>query len=107
MYFRETDMPGKLVAAAKPVYTFLLNKWYWDELYDRTLMRPAQCLGNMLWQKGDLGMIDKGIIHGGVIGGIIAGMNRMRDAQTGYVYHYAFAMVIGVFAALTFLVLKG
>jgi len=107
MYFRETDMPGKLVATAKPIYTFLLNKWYWDELYDRTLMRPAQCLGNMLWQKGDLGMIDKGIIHGGVIGGIIAGMNRMRDTQTGYVYHYAFAMVIGVFAALTFLVLKG
>jgi len=107
MYFRETDMPGKLAAAAKPIYTFLLNKWYWDELYDRTLMRPAQCLGNILWQKGDLGMIDKGIIHGGVIGGVIAGMNRMRDAQTGYVYHYAFAMVIGVFAALTYLVLKG
>jgi len=107
MYFRETDMPGKVAAAAKPIYTFLLNKWYWDELYDRTLIRPAQCLGNMLWQKGDLGMIDKGIIHGGVIGGVLAGMNRMRDAQTGYVYHYAFAMVIGVFVALTYLVLKG
>jgi len=107
MYFRETDMPGKLVAATKPVYTFLLNKWYWDELYERTLMRPAQCLGNMLWQKGDLGMIDKGVIHGGIVGGVLAGMNRMRDAQTGYVYHYAFAMIIGVFGALTYLVLKG
>ncbi|OIO67945.1 MAG: NADH-quinone oxidoreductase subunit L [Zetaproteobacteria bacterium CG12_big_fil_rev_8_21_14_0_65_55_1124] len=107
MYFRETDMPGKLATAAKPVYTFLLNKWYWDELYERILMRPAQCLGNILWQKGDLGMIDKGIIHGGVVGGVLAGMTRMRDAQTGYVYHYAFAMVIGVFGALTYLVLKG
>lgn len=107
MYFRETDMPGKLAAAAKPVYTFLLNKWYWDELYDRTLVRPARCLGNILWQKGDLGMIDKGLIHGAVMGGVIAGMNRMRDAQTGYVYHYAYAMVIGVFVALTYLLLKG
>ncbi|MDQ6971357.1 MAG: NADH-quinone oxidoreductase subunit L [Mariprofundaceae bacterium] len=106
MYFRETDMPGKMAAAMKPVHTFLLNKWYWDELYDRALMRPAQCLGTWFWQKGDLAMIDKGMIHGGIMGGVIAGMNRMRDAQTGYVYHYAFAMVIGVFAALTYLVLK-
>ena len=70
-------------------------------------MRPAQCLGNMLWKKGDLAMIDKGIIHGGVIGGVLAGMERMRTAQTGFVYHYAFAMVIGVFGALTYLILKG
>jgi len=107
MYVRETDMPAKFANAAKPVYTFLLNKWYWDELYERTLMRPAQCLGNMLWKKGDLAMIDKGLIHGGVIGGVLAGMERMRTAQTGFVYHYAFAMVIGVFGALTYLILKG
>jgi len=107
MYMRETDIPAKFAGAAKPVYTFLLNKWYWDELYERTLMRPAQCLGNMLWKKGDLAMIDKGLIHGGVIGGVLAGMERMRTAQTGFVYHYAFAMVIGVFGALTYLILKG
>ncbi|MDQ6965917.1 MAG: proton-conducting transporter membrane subunit, partial [Mariprofundaceae bacterium] len=107
MYMRETDIPAKFAGAAKPVYTFLLNKWYWDELYERTLMRPAQCLGNLLWKKGDLAMIDKGLIHGGVIGGVLAGMERMRAAQTGFVYHYAFAMVIGVFGALTYLILKG
>ncbi len=106
MYFRETDMPGKLAVAMKPIHTFLLNKWCWDELYERTLIRPAQCLGNLLWQKGDLAMIDKGLIHSGIVGGVLAGMNRMRGAQTGYVYHYAFAMVIGVFVALTYLVLK-
>ncbi|HCS13094.1 MAG: NADH-quinone oxidoreductase subunit L [Zetaproteobacteria bacterium CG06_land_8_20_14_3_00_59_53] len=107
MYCKETDMPGKFANAAKPVHTFLLNKWYWDELYERTLMRPAQCLGNMLWQKGDLAMIDKGFIHGGIVGSVLAGMERVRSSQTGFVYHYAFAMVIGVFGALTYLVLKG
>lgn len=107
MYCKETDMPGKFANAAKPVHTFLLNKWYWDELYERTLMRPAQCMGNMLWQKGDLAMIDKGFIHGGIVGSVLAGMERVRSSQTGFVYHYAFAMVIGVFGALTYLVLKG
>jgi len=107
MYFRETELPGKLVAVSKPVYTFLLNKWYWDELYAKTFMLPAQCLGRFLWKKGDLAMIDKGIIHGGVVGSVLAGVNRMRDVQSGYVYHYAFAMVIGLFCALTYLVLKG
>jgi len=107
MYLRETDMPAKLAAAVKPVYTFLLNKWYWDELYAKTVMRPTQAIGRWFWQQGDLGMIDKGIIHGGVVGSVLAGMERMRAAQTGYVYHYAFAMVIGVFAALTYLILKG
>jgi len=107
MYFRETDMPAKLAAAGKPIYTFILNKWYWDELYAKTVMYPAQGLGRWLWQKGDLAMIDKGLIHGGIVGGVLAGMNRMRAMQTGYVYHYAFAMIIGVFATLTYLVLKG
>ncbi|MDX8391800.1 MAG: NADH-quinone oxidoreductase subunit L, partial [Mariprofundaceae bacterium] len=106
MYFRETDMPAKLSAATKPIHTFLLNKWYWDELYAKTLMLPAQNIGRWLWQKGDLAMIDKGMIHGGIIGGVLAGMERMRAVQTGYVYHYAFAMVIGVFAALTYLILR-
>jgi len=107
MYFRETDIPGKLVGAVRPVYTFLLNKWYWDELYERTLMLPAQAVGRFLWKKGDLAVIDRGVIHGGIVGTVLAGMNRMRAVQSGYVYHYAFAMVIGVFCALTYLVLKG
>jgi len=107
MYFRETAMPAKLATVFKPVYTFLLNKWYWDELYDRIFMRPAQCLGNWLWQKGDLGMIDRGMIHGGIVDSIKAGAARMREMQTGMVFHYAFAMVIGVFGFLTYLLLNG
>jgi len=107
MYFKETTMPAKLAAMFKPIYTFLLNKWYWDELYERIFMRPAQCLGNWLWQKGDLAMIDKGMIHGGIVNSVTAGAARMREMQTGMVFHYAFAMVIGVFGFLTYLLLNG
>ncbi len=106
MYLRETAMPASLANALKPIYTFLLNKWYWDELYEKAVMRPAQWLGNWLWQKGDLGMIDKGMIHGGIVDSVKAGAVRMREMQTGMVFHYAFAMVIGVFGFLTYLLLK-
>jgi len=106
MYFRETTMPAKIAAASGPVYDFLLNKWYWDELYEKIFIRPARCLGTILWQKGDLGMIDKGAIHGGVVAFVLAGAARMRAMQTGMVFHYAFAMVIGVFGFLTYLLLK-
>jgi NADH-quinone oxidoreductase subunit L len=106
MYFRETAMPAKFARASGPIHGFLLNKWYWDELYEKIFIRPARALGTMLWQKGDLGMIDKGAIHGGVVAFILAGAARMRAMQTGMVFHYAFAMVIGVFGFLTYLLLK-
>jgi len=106
MYFRETTMPATLALSVKPIYTFLLNKWYWDELYEKIFMRPAQGIGTWLWQKGDLAAIDKGLIHGGIVDSIKAGAARMRAMQTGMVYHYAFAMVIGVFGFLTYLLLK-
>jgi len=107
MYFRETVYPARLASTFSGIYRFLLNKWWFDEMNWKVLIMPARRLGTLLWKKGDLAMIDKGLIHGGIIGTVIAGMNRMRAIQTGFVYHYAFAMVIGVFAALTWLVLKG
>ncbi|MBL4775353.1 MAG: NADH-quinone oxidoreductase subunit L, partial [Mariprofundus sp.] len=105
MYFRETAMPAAIAKAAGPIYTFLLNKWYWDEFYDKVFVAPARCLGNFLWQKGDLGMIDKGMIHGGIVDTIKSGAARMRAMQTGMIFHYAFAMVIGAFGLLTYLLL--
>ena len=107
MYYRETEYPARLGAAFPGVHRFLENKWWFDELNWKLFVLPARWLGTQLWKKADLAVIDKGIIHGGVIGGIVAGMRAMRAAQTGLVYHYAFAMVIGVFAALTWLVWKG
>jgi NADH-quinone oxidoreductase subunit L len=94
--------PGIPAAAAmhfRALYLFLLNKWYFDELYDRLFVRSAFSLGDGLWKTGDGAVVD------GIINGIAA---RTRDAalgasrlQTGYVYHYAFAMLIGVVALIT------
>jgi len=107
MYFKESALPAKIARAAGPVYTFLLNKWYWDELYERIFVRKARALGNALWQKADLGMIDGKIIHTGIVDSIKSGAARLRTMQTGMVYHYAYAMVIGVFGFLTYLMLNG
>jgi len=106
MYYRESNMPARLAASFPRVHDFLLNKWYWDELYERIFLHPAQYLGTFLWQRFDLAMIDRGVIHGGIVDSIKAGAARMRQMQTGMVYHYAFAMVIGVFGFLTYLLFK-
>lgn len=106
MYFKESTLPARLAAAFPGVHAFLLNKWYWDELYEKIFIRPAQCLGMLLWQKGDLAMIDKGMIHGGIVDSVLAGAAKLRRMQTGMVYHYAYGMVIGVFGLLTWLMLK-
>lgn len=107
MYFKETEYGTKLAGIFPGIHAFLMDKWRFDEMNWVLFIMPARRLGTLLWKKGDLAMIDRGLIHGGIIGGVLAGMNRMRAVQTGMVYHYAFAMVIGVFVLLTYLVLKG
>jgi NADH-quinone oxidoreductase subunit L len=94
--------PGIPVATAvhfRALYLFLLNKWYFDELYDRLFVRGAFNLGDGLWKTGD------GTIVDGFIDGVASGTREAaREAsrlQTGYVYHYAFAMLIGVVALIT------
>ncbi|MBF0281399.1 MAG: NADH-quinone oxidoreductase subunit L [Zetaproteobacteria bacterium] len=105
MYFRESPIPAKISSLSPAIYKFLLNKWYWDELYERIITRPTRCGGNLLWQKLDLGMIDRGILHGGVVDTIQSSAARLRMMQSGMVYHYAYAMVAGLFAFLTYLML--
>ncbi|MDX8377266.1 MAG: NADH-quinone oxidoreductase subunit L [Mariprofundales bacterium] len=104
-YFKETKYPQMLASASGPIHQFLLDKWRFDELYWCIFVMPARCLGNILWKKGDLGAIDGKLIHGGIIGTVMAGAQRMRNMQTGLLYHYALAMVAGVFALLTYLML--
>jgi len=105
MYLKQTGMPAVLAGAFPRVHAFLLDKWLWDEAFHKTLVMPARCLGSFLWKKGDLGAIDGALIHGGFVGTVKRGAARMRAMQTGFVYHYAFAMVAGVFALLTYLLL--
>ena len=106
MYIASPDWPAKLAAQQRPLYLFLLNKWYFDELYDLIFVRAAKWLGKFLWKKGDGTVID-GTING-VAMGIIPMLTRLAGrAQSGYLFHYAFAMVLGIVALVTWMSLSG
>jgi NADH-quinone oxidoreductase subunit L len=105
-YIKDTSLPRRLAAQQRPLYLFLLNKWYFDELYDVIFVRPAKWLGNFLWKKGDGDVID-GTLNG-VAMGIIPMLTRLAGrAQSGYLFHYAFAMVLGIVALVTWMTLFG
>jgi NADH-quinone oxidoreductase subunit L len=105
MYMRAPALPGKVAALFGPVYRFVLNKWYFDELYDRLFVRTAFRLGHGLWKSGDEQVIDA-VGPDGVASGtqnLAAGAVRL---QTGYLYHYAFAMLIGVVVFVGWVLIK-
>jgi NADH-quinone oxidoreductase subunit L len=101
LYIRRTDIPGSLARMHEGLYKFLLNKWYFDELYDLALVRPAKWLGRVLWKGGDGRIID-GVGPDGVAATVVALARRAGALQSGYLYHYAFAMLIGVALLVTF-----
>ena len=98
-------LPAATARAFKPLYLFLLNKWYFDELYDWLFVRPAMAIGRTLWKRGDGATID-GIIDG-TAGGVTQVTQRVVRLQSGYVYHYAFAMLIGLAALITWFMFGG
>jgi NADH-quinone oxidoreductase subunit L len=102
-YIRAPWLPAVTARAFRPLYLFLLNKWYFDELYDWLLVRPAKAIGNLLWRKGDGATID-GLIDG-TAAGVARATGRVVKLQSGYVYHYAFAMLIGLAAIITWFML--
>lgn len=105
-YIKNTSLPARLANAQPGLYRFLLNKWYFDELYNAIFVKPAQCLGKFLWKKGDGGTIDGAI--NGVAMGIVPSLTRLAGRmQSGYLFHYAFAMVIGIVVLLFWVVLTG
>jgi NADH-quinone oxidoreductase subunit L len=105
-YIRKPELPAQLAAAQRPLYLFLLNKWYFDEIYDFLFVRPAKWLGRFLWQKGDGKIIDGAL--NGIAMGIVPFFTRLAGrAQSGYVFTYAFAMVLGIAALLTWMTLGG
>ncbi|WP_119391544.1 NADH-quinone oxidoreductase subunit L [Taklimakanibacter lacteus] len=99
-YIRRTDIPGKLAEQHWPLYQFLLNKWYFDELYDFIFVNPAKWLGRFLWKRGDGWLID-GFGPDGVSARVVDVTQRVVKLQSGYLFHYAFAMLIGVAALVT------
>jgi len=106
MYMRDKTLPKRLADANPGLYQFLLNKWYFDELYDFLFVRPAKWLGTVLWRGFDDWLIDQTIVEG--IGARVKDVTaRVVRLQSGYLYHYAFAMLIGVAALLTWAIAAG
>jgi NADH-quinone oxidoreductase subunit L len=106
MYIRRPDLPARLAAQQAPLYNFLLNKWYFDELYDIVFIRPAQAIGRFFWKQGDTNTIDGGI--NGIAMGVVPFLTRLANrAQSGYIFSYAFAMVLGITILLTWVTMTG
>ena len=99
-YIRRPYLPEELAAQQPMLYQFLLNKWYFDELYDLIFVRPAKWIGYLLWKKGD-GYIIDGFGPDGVSARVLDVTRNVVKIQTGYLYHYAFAMLIGVAGLIT------
>lgn len=104
MYMFAPGLPAKVASTFRPIYLFLLNKWYFDELYDYIFVRPAMKIGRIFWKSGDGAIID-GFGPDGV--SLVTRLAAIRTGkmQSGYVYHYAFAMMIGVVAIISWYML--
>jgi NADH-quinone oxidoreductase subunit L len=105
MYLWVPSLPRQLAGSLRYLYLFSLNKWYFDELYDWLFVRPAMKLGYGLWKSGDGALIDQCGPDG------VAAMARNIAArasrlQTGYLYHYAFAMMVGVVVLVSLYILS-
>ena len=99
-YIRRPDIPVELARQHEILYKFLLNKWYFDELYEAIFVRPTKRLGLLLWKGGDGWLID-GFGPDGVSARVLDVTRNVIRLQSGYLYHYAFAMLIGAALFIT------
>jgi len=105
-YVLHPDVPPVMAARGGFVYRFLYNKWYFDELYDFLFVKPAIWLGRFLWKFGDGAVID-GLGPDGVSARVLDVTRGAVRLQSGYVYQYAFIMLIGVVALATWFMVAG
>ncbi|KIT17923.1 NADH-quinone oxidoreductase subunit L [Jannaschia aquimarina] len=101
-YIRSPGLPRAWATNVAPLYQFLLNKWYFDEIYDWLFVRPAKFLGRFLWKRGDGNVID-GSINGLAMGAVPTATKWLNRAQSGYIFTYAFTMVIGLVLLITWM----
>jgi len=99
-YILHPDLPRKLAARKGMLYLFLYRKWYFDEIYDFLFVRPAMRLGRFLWKRGDGTVID-GLGPDGIAARVLDASRGAVRLQSGYIYHYALAMLLGVVALAT------
>ena len=103
-YIWRTDLPQKLANNQRHLYLFLLNKWYFDEIYDLLFVRSVKSLGRFLWKKGDGQVIDGFINNLSMV--FIPLLTKLAGrAQSGYIFTYAFAMVLGIVILITWMTL--
>ncbi len=105
-YIKRPDVPVQLAKEQDILYRFLLNKWYFDELYDVIFVRPAKWLARQFWKIGD-GLLIDGFGPDGVAAQVQRMTQRIVKLQSGYVYHYAFAMLLGVAGLASWFMLTG
>ena len=104
-HYLHSFIPAAIKAASGPLYTLLENKYYFDKFNERVLAGGAKLLGRGLWRGGDAGVID-GLIVGGAVR-LVSGVSMLvRFFQSGHIYHYAFTMIFGVCALLSFWLLR-
>ena len=103
MYMRNPALPAAIKARCGPLYTLLDNKYYLDWFNENVLARGARVLGTGLWKFGDQKVIDGALVNGSwKLVGWVSGL--VRRLQSGFIYHYAFGMILGVFALMTYFV---
>jgi len=105
LFVKNKKLPEQMANVNKPLYQFLLNKWYFDELYDTLIINPSKKLGLFLWKFFDIKLID-GFGPDGISAIIKKLSLKANKFQSGYIYHYAFVMLLGFSALLTFLIVK-
>ena len=105
-YIVNPALPRRLAENQPQLYQFLLNKWYFDEIYDFLFVRPTKALGRILWKRGDGAAIDGAI--NGIALGIVPWFTRLAGRwQSGYLFTYAFAMVLGIVVLVTIMTMTG
>ncbi|MDD9798399.1 MAG: NADH-quinone oxidoreductase subunit L [Alphaproteobacteria bacterium] len=105
-YIRRPNIPKQIAEQQDVIYNFLLNKWYFDEIYDFIFVRPAKWLARLLWKKGD-GFIIDGFGPDGIAAQVQRLTKHIVKLQSGYVYHYAFAMLAGIVGLTSWFMLTG
>jgi len=105
LFVKNKDLPNSIVEINKPLYNFLVNKWYFDELYEILFIKPSKKIGLFLWKFFDIKIID-GFGPDGVSSLIKKFSIKANKFQSGYIYQYAFIMLLGFSALLTFLIIK-
>jgi NADH-quinone oxidoreductase subunit L len=99
-YIKDTSIPGKFVEQFRVIHRFVYNKWYFDELYHLVFVKPAFWLGRIFWKKGDEGTIDR-FGPNGAAWLVQRGALVAKKVQSGYLNSYALIMLLGLVAAIT------